>query len=141
MGAWVLGDRLKPVRVTGEDPYSLDADHDGLGCETGAEGGGLRSRYGLIIRQGKKEATRSRIGATVTAVGWSPKTATGRPYQLCSKAKCVSRSDYVLKGTAPQRFGTWRITQADESGIATHSLKLWLKVGGRARASDTVPLR
>lgn len=25
----------KPVRVTGSDPYRLDADHDGLGCESG----------------------------------------------------------------------------------------------------------
>jgi hypothetical protein len=22
-----------PVRVTGSDPYRLDADHDGIGCE------------------------------------------------------------------------------------------------------------
>jgi hypothetical protein len=28
-----IADRLKPVRVTGSDPYGLDADRDGLGCE------------------------------------------------------------------------------------------------------------
>jgi hypothetical protein len=24
-----------PVRVTGSDPFGLDADHDGVGCERG----------------------------------------------------------------------------------------------------------
>ena len=25
----------KPVRVTGSDPYRLDADHNGIGCQSG----------------------------------------------------------------------------------------------------------
>lgn len=28
-----ISDSLKPIRVTGSDPYRLDADNDGLGCE------------------------------------------------------------------------------------------------------------
>jgi endonuclease YncB( thermonuclease family) len=28
-----IPDRLKPIRVTGSDPYRLDGDGDGLGCE------------------------------------------------------------------------------------------------------------
>jgi hypothetical protein len=28
-----IADMLKPVRVTGSDPYGLDRDRDGLGCE------------------------------------------------------------------------------------------------------------
>lgn len=53
-----IPDAMKPVRVTGADPYGLDADRDGLGCEVFGEGGGTRSPWGLILRKPpKKEAT------------------------------------------------------------------------------------
>jgi hypothetical protein len=29
-----ISDSKKPVRVTGSDPYRLDADHDGVACES-----------------------------------------------------------------------------------------------------------
>jgi hypothetical protein len=28
-----ISDSLKPIRVIGSDPYRLDADNDGYGCE------------------------------------------------------------------------------------------------------------
>jgi micrococcal nuclease len=30
-----IADELKPIRVTGDDPYDLDGNDDGLGCEAG----------------------------------------------------------------------------------------------------------
>lgn len=30
-----IADELKPIRVTGDDPYGLDGNDDGLGCEAG----------------------------------------------------------------------------------------------------------
>lgn len=29
-----IDDSLKPIHVTGDDPYGLDSDDDGYGCET-----------------------------------------------------------------------------------------------------------
>jgi hypothetical protein len=135
-----IADRLKPVRVQGDDPFRLDADRDGLGCETGAEGGGLRSRYGLILRSPprKKRRVSPSAGRLPSSGGWSPKLAKGTRYKLCSAARCVGLSSYVLKGTAPQTFGKWRVTRGDvRSGL----VKISLKVGLRVRASDTVSIR
>lgn len=47
-----IADRLKPERVTGDDPYALDRDRDGLGCEPSGWGGsgpgaGALSPWGL----------------------------------------------------------------------------------------------
>jgi hypothetical protein len=133
-----IADRLTPVRVVGDDPYRLDADDDGIGCETGDEGGGLFSRFGLVLRKGGKEAASAAVGNTLTVVGWSPVSAKGMRYRLCSAAKCVGLTTYVLKGTAPQAFGKWRVTRGD---IRSGLVKISLKVGLRARASDTVPIR
>jgi resuscitation-promoting factor RpfB len=41
-----INDASKSVRVTGEDPYQLDRDRDGLGCEVAGEGGGAKSPWG-----------------------------------------------------------------------------------------------
>jgi hypothetical protein len=133
-----IRDASKPVRVVGEDRYGLDADDDGIGCETGDEGGGLFSRYGVVLRKGGKEVPTAAVGDTLTVVGWSPTSTKGMRYRLCSAAKCVGLATYVLKGTAPQAFGKWRVTRGDVRGGL---VKISLKVGLRVRASDTVSIR
>jgi hypothetical protein len=127
-----IPDAKRPVRVVGEDQYALDADNDGIGCETGNEGGGLQSRYGLVLRKRGKEVVSTQVGQTLTAVGWSPTSAKGTRYRLCSRSRCVTATGYVLKGTAPQTFGTWRVARNDGD-----PLKVSLRVGVRNRASDT----
>ncbi len=41
-----MPDAMKPVRVTGADPYGLDTDRDGLGCEVFGVGLAARGRRG-----------------------------------------------------------------------------------------------
>lgn len=134
-----IPDAKTPVRVTGSDAYGLDADKDGLGCEVG--GGGAQSPWGLILRKPpKKEAISAKMGDTLTVVGWSPASAEGSKYELCAsrgaKQTCISG-----KGTlAPrvQTFGLWKVKAGESSG---NVFKMTLRVQGKNRASDTVPLR
>jgi hypothetical protein len=129
-----------PFRVTGEDPYRLDSDRDGLGCEVAGEGGGAKSPWGLILRNPpKKEAVSAKVGTTLRAVGWSPASFAGEKYELCaqrgSTTRCVP-GKAALAGRL-QTFGTWKVA-AGES--AAGKFKLSLRVKGKVRASDTVPL-
>lgn len=128
----------RPVRVTGDDPYGLDADEDGVGCE---DSGGAESPWGLILRRPvKKEAVSVGLGETLTVVGWSPPISHGQPYELCvtrgSKQSCVPG-----RGTlAPriQTFGAWKVKTGERSGKV---FKLSVRYKGKNRAADTVPLR
>lgn len=136
-----ISDAKKPIRVTGADAYGLDRDRDGLGCEV-LSGGGRQSPWGLILRKGRKEATNVRVGDTLTVVGWSPRVMKGKPYQLCvtrtNGVVCEDSNAYALNGTVPEKFGTWKVARGEgRRGV----FKLSLKVQGRIRASDTVPLR
>lgn len=143
-----IPDTKKPVRVTGADPYGLDADRDGLGCKVSGEGGGRQSPWGLILRQPpRKEATSAKPGDTLTVVGWSPTSFAGERFRLCnvvkgtgsSRVTCSERdgSQAQLTGTV-QTFGTWRVRLGQGDGGV---VKLTLRVNGKVRASDTVPLR
>jgi len=107
-----INDALKPVRVTGEDPYALDRDRDGLGCEVAGQSGGAKSPWGLILRNPpKKEAVSAKVGMTLRAVGWSPASFKGETYELCAQRGSTTR---CLNGKAQlagrtQMFGTWKI--------------------------------
>jgi hypothetical protein len=137
-----IPDAKKPVRVTGTDPYGLDRDRDGLGCELSGEGGGSRSPWGMILRKPpRKEATSAKVGDTLTVVGWSPRAMKGKPYVLCSQAdtRITCKQDLArrLTGTI-QTFGTWKVARRDiQGGI----LKVALRVNRTTRAFDTVPVR
>lgn len=128
----------RPVRVTGSDPYELDADKDGVGCE---DSGGAESPWGLILRKPpKKEAVTAKLGDTLTVVGWSPPVSHGKPYELCvtrgSKQTCVPG-----KGTLRpdiQTFGVWKVKAGERAGKV---FKLSVRYRGKNRAADTVPLR
>jgi hypothetical protein len=132
-----IPDEKTPVRVTGSDPYRLDADRDGLGCELGGGAGGRLSPFGLIIRKPiRKEATLVRVGQLVWAAGWSPKGFTGKQFELCA-AKAGGR---CVKGARPlggklQIFGRWTVAGRDVSG---GFFRLRLRVQSRARAADWV---
>jgi len=143
-----IPDANKPVRVTGADPYRLDADRDGLGCEVSGEGGGTRSPWGLILRKPpRQEAMSARAGDLLTVVGWSPAAFRGVAYQLCQKRLtglvCIpgvmpkQPLGFVLRGRV-QVFATWRVTRL--SGVGG-LLTIWLQVRGKLRASDSVPVR
>jgi hypothetical protein len=134
-------DSLKPVRVTGADPYGLNRDRDGLGCEVAGEGGGARSPWGLILRKPpRKEATSAKVGDTLTVVGWSPRSMKGETYQLCyqrGQVKACILAGKTLTGRV-QTFGLWRVMRGQAvRGV----LKVSLVVLGRSRAFDTVPVR
>jgi hypothetical protein len=132
-----IPDAKTPVRVTGSDPYGLDADRDGLGCEVGGGAGGTLSPFGLIIRKPiRKEATLVSVGQVVWAAGWSPKRFTGKRFELCA----VKAGGRCVKGARPLRgklqiFGRWTVSGRDVSG---GSFRLRLRVQGRARAVDSV---
>jgi hypothetical protein len=134
-----IPDAKTPVRVTGSDPYGLDADRDGLGCERGGGAGGALSPFGLIIRYPiRKEAELVRFGVVVWAVGWSPKRFTGKRFELCG-GKAVGR---CVKGARPLRgklqvFGRWTVAGRDLSGGL---FWLRLRVQGRTRAVDFAPV-
>jgi hypothetical protein len=138
----------KPVRVTGADPYGLDADRNGLGCKIAGVGGGRHSPWGLILRKPpRKEARRAKPGDTLTAVGWSPSSFAGARFRLCNVVKRTGSSRVTcserfgprgrLEGTV-QTFGTWRVRLGQGDGGV---FKLTLRVNGKVRAADTVPLR
>ena len=133
-------DAKKPVRVTGTDPYALDRDRDGLGCEIAGEGGGAKSPWGLILRKPpRKEALSAKIGDTLTVVGWSPSSVRGKRYYLCAVTTRVNTCTGVtLRGTV-QSFGTWRINRRQ---VADGVFRLELQnPKGNGKASDTVPIR
>jgi hypothetical protein len=143
-----IPDAKKPVRVTGADRYRLDADRNGLGCETAGQGGGRQSPWGLILRKPpRKEATSANVGDTLTVVGWSPEAFAGERYRLCNVVKSAGSSRVTcsrdvgaggrLRGTV-QTFGTWRVRPDQGDGGV---FKLTLRVNGEVRASDTVRLR
>ena len=133
----------KPVRVTGTDPYDLDRDRDGIGCEpsgwgsTGS-GSGQFSRWGLIIRRPvRKEAQQVRVGNTVWVFGWSPKAFKGRRFEVCTvgtrRGRCI-KPVRRLNGKN-QVFSTWTVRRSDTSGGL---LRLRIRVNGRGRADDGV---
>jgi hypothetical protein len=111
-----IPDAKTPVRVTGNDPYALDRDKDGSGCEVG--GGGAQSPVG--------------VGDTLTVVDWSPASAEGSKYELC--ASRGSQADMRVGET----FGVWKVKAGERSGSA---FKVTLRVGEKNRAPDIVPLR
>jgi hypothetical protein len=139
-----IPDSKKPVRVTGSDPYGLDRDRDGLGCEVAGEGGGSRSPWGLILRKPpRKEATSAKVGDTLTVVGWSPRSMKGKRFMLCSGTGgtvnivlCVDTKK-VLTGSL-QTLGTWRVKR---SIPPERVVKVSLVVSGKYRATDIVPIR
>jgi hypothetical protein len=132
-----INDALTPVRVTGNDPYGLDRDKDGLGCEIGGQGGGTRSPWGLILRKPpRKEALIAKVGDTLTVAGWSPSLQKGKPFELCVRkpgGRCRP-GKRGLTGTV-QVLGTWKVARGDVSG---GFLRLMLRAAGRNRADDSV---
>lgn len=140
---------MTPVRVTGADPYGLDADRDGLGCKVSGEGGGTRSPWGLIQRKPpKKEALGAKIGDTLTVVGWSPAAWKGSDYQLCvnvpTRLTCKQTLGGGLTGTV-QRLGTWKVARGQAiRGLLKVTLRARSKVKVaefEVKAFDTVPIR
>jgi hypothetical protein len=136
-----IPDSKKPVRVTGSDPYGLDRDNDGAGCESSSEGGGAASPWGLVLRKGRKEAVSASTGDMLTVVGWSPTRARGTPFELCGGVggaqKCVRHARPGLRGTF-QTFGRWTVQRFNVVG---GSLRITLRVKARVKASDTVPVQ
>lgn len=124
----------KPVRVTGADPYQLDRDRDGLGCELSDN---ASNTWGLVLRKDKKEAVTARAGDSLRVVGWVPSLAIGQGYQLCAKrgtgTRCVAATRALTRGI--QVLGVWKVAR-DEATTAGFTLAL--RVKGQGRASDTV---
>jgi hypothetical protein len=136
-----IPDSKKPVRVTGDDPYGLDRDKDGVGCESTSEGGGAASPWGLVLRKGQREALTASIGDTLTVVGWSPAIARGTPYELYGGVggarKCVRYSRPGLRGTF-QTLGRWKVQRFN---VVSGKLVVALRVKARMKASDSVRIR
>jgi hypothetical protein len=138
-----IADRLKPVRVTGSDPYDLDRDGDGLGCEPSGwddesrPGAGALSPWGVILRRPlTKEAKVIRVGNTVAVFGWSPRSAQGERFELCAakpRGRCI-KPVRRLNGK-DQIFNTWTVRRAD---VYSGFLRVRLRVNGRGRAVDFV---
>jgi|SRR5215216_646795 len=137
-----IADRLKPIRVTGSDPYGLNRDGDGLGCEPSGwdesgPGAGALSQWGVILRRPRtKEAKTVSLGTTVWVFGWSPTSAEGQRFELCaakSRGRCI-KPVRRLNGKN-QVFGTWTMKTAD---IYRGFLRVRLLVNGRGRAVDFV---
>lgn len=137
-----IADRLKPIRVTGADPYGLDRDRDGLGCEPSGwdgsgPGTGALSPWGLILRRpATKEAKQVRVGNNVIVFGWSPQSAAGQRFELCAvkpRGRCV-RPVRRLNGKN-QTFNTWTVRRGD---VYRGFLRVRLRVNGRGRAVDFV---
>ena len=131
-----IPDSKKPVRVTGTDPYALDRDRDGLGCEL--EGNGA-STWGLVLRSGKKEAVTTKVGAALRVVGWAPPAGVGQTYELCAKRRigmrCVTAKRKLTLGV--QVLGTWTVARGESSN---GSFVLSLRVKRQVRASDSARL-
>ena len=137
-----IADRLKPVRVTGSDPYGLDRDGDGLGCEPSGWGGsgpgaGALSPWGVILRKPiKKEAQVVSLGASLWVFGWSPESFKGQRFELCAvkpRGRCI-KPVRRLNGEG-QIFSTWTVKRGD---IVRGFLRLRLRVKGIGRAVDFV---
>jgi hypothetical protein len=131
-----IADAKKPIRVTGADPYALDRDRDGLGCELADD---TANTWGLVLRKGPKEAKLVKVGESLRVVGWSPSSVSGQPYDLCatraSGTKCVRAKRSLTRGV--QVLGVWKVARGEgKNGNFTLSLK----VTGRSRASDSVKL-
>jgi hypothetical protein len=140
-----IADELKPIRVTGSDPYGLDGDGDGLGCEPSGwqgpgPGAGRLSQWGVILRRpATKEAELVRVGNSVVVFGWSPKSAAGQRFQVCAakpRGRCV-KPTRPLNGKG-QVFNTWTVRRAD---VYRGFLRLRLRVNGRGRAVDFVQVQ
>lgn len=137
-----IADAKKPIRVTGEDRYGLDANRDGLGCELKGKGGGRQSPWGLILRKPPhKEATTVKVGDRLTVVGWSPESRKSEGFQLCVSrldgVECRTSSRYVLSGKV-QTLAVWKVAPGERrDGV----FELSLRVRGAIRASDTVSMR
>jgi hypothetical protein len=100
-----IPDEKTPVRVTGSDPYRLDADRDGLGCELGGGAGGRLSPVGLIIRKPiRKEATLVRVGQLVWAAGWSPKGSPANSSSCAPPRLAVAASRALARSVESCRF-------------------------------------
>jgi hypothetical protein len=137
-----IADRLKPVRVTGDDPYGLDRDRDGLGCEPSGwdgsgPGAGALSPWGVILRKPvRKEAQVVSVGASVWVFGWSPESFKGQRFELCAvkpRGRCI-KPVRLLNGKG-QIFSTWTVRRGD---IVGGFLRLRLRVKGIGRAVDFV---
>lgn len=131
-----IAESKKPIRVTGSDPYALDRDRDGLGCERSDN---TANTWGLVIRQGKKEAVTTKVGDSLKVVGWSPSSASGAKYELCaargSGMRCVPAKRALTQGV--QVLGAWKVASGEgRKGNFTLSLR----VKGRSRAADSVRL-
>ena len=132
-----IDDSMKPVRVTGADPYGLDRDRNGLGCELDQQPPYTLSPWGVILRKPpRKEATSARVGDVLTVVGWSPFNYKGANYNLCIQQRRGFR--YVLgRGLltgAIQTFGTVNVASKDGRG---GRFTLWLDAKSKARAHPT----
>jgi hypothetical protein len=134
-----IADTKKPIRVTGSDPYALDRDRDGLGCERSGDSG---DTWGLILRSPpRKEATSAKVGTSLRVVGWAPSAVwAGERYELCAtrgaRSRCV-KAKGKLTGKV-QVLGTWKVARGER---IKNVFKLSLRVRGRVRTSDTVPFR
>lgn len=128
----------KPVRVTGADRYRLDPKGLGVACLVATAG--PESAWGLILRSSNNtESRRARIGDELRVVGWSPRSAAGKGFQLCAVLRlggaCLGSSGNVLNGRVTQTLGVWKVQRDD---ITAGALKVTLLVGGKIRAVDSV---
>jgi hypothetical protein len=133
-----IAESTRPVRVFGEDPYRLDRDRDGVGCESGAEP--AVSNWGVIIRSApRKEAVSVRVGQNVLIVGWGPRSAKGASVELCAAHGPCVRSPVKISGAGNvQRFASWAVKA---SQVAGGRLTIRLRSRGAVRAVDFVPVR
>ena len=131
-----IADSKKPIRVTGADPYALDRDRDGLGCELTGNGA---NTWGLVLRKGTKEAVSTKVGETLRVVGWAPSPGVGQRYELCAKRgaamRCVAAKRPLTLGV--QVLGVWTVVRGESSN---GKFSLSLRVKGRIRASDSARL-
>jgi len=131
-----IAESKKPIRVTGGDPYELDRDRDGLGCELSDN---TANTWGVVLRKGKKEAVATKAGDSLRVVGWSPTSASGAAYELCALRStgmnCLPAKRALTQGV--QVLGVWKVS-ASEGRNGNFSLSL--RVKGRVRAADSVRL-
>ena len=128
----------RPVRVFGGDPYGLDRDRDGVGCESGAAP--AVSNWGVIVRSApKKEAVSVQVGQTVFLVGWGPRAAKGATVDLCTARGGCIRSPIKVSGAGNvQRFAS---TKVKASQLAGGRLTVRLRSSGQVHAADEAVVR